>query len=209
MRTKTLLLAVAALAAGVISSEAQNVYSQNVVGYINVVLPAGQLTLVANPLDDGTNTTTSLGQALANKSTIQVWNGAGYNASTKAGGVWSPDLSIPVGTGFFINSKTAITNTFVGNVKVLSGGTGTNALPAGTLVLVGNEIPYTGDLSDTNVNLGPTLANKSTIQVWNGSGFTASTKAGGVWSPNLTLSAGEGFFVNSKTATNWIETATY
>jgi hypothetical protein len=209
MRTKTLLLAVAALAAGIVSSEAQNVYSANVVGYINVPFPAGQLTLVANPLDDGTNTTTSLGQALANKSTIQIWNGSGYTASTKVSGTWTPNLSIPVGTGFFVNSKTAITNTFVGNVVVLSGGSGTNSLPAGTLVLVGNEIPYTGDLTDTNVNLGPSLANKSTIQVWNGSGFTASTKVSGTWTPDLTLSAGEGFFVNSKTATNWVETADY
>ena len=71
---KTLLIAAAALAAGVVTSQAQ-VYSANVVGYVNAVIPANQLTLVANPLDDGTNTVTSLGASLPNKSSIQVWNG--------------------------------------------------------------------------------------------------------------------------------------
>ncbi len=51
MRTKTLLIAAAALAATVISSEAQ-VYSANVVGYVNVVLQGGY-NLEANPFDDG------------------------------------------------------------------------------------------------------------------------------------------------------------
>src|SRR5665213_3609351 len=129
MRTKTLLIAAAALVAGIATSNAQ-VYSQNVVGYVNVTVPANTLVLTANPLDDGTNTTTSLGAALPNKSQIQIWNGSGFTATSKAGGVWSPNLSIPVGTGFFVKSPTAITNTFVGNVIVPSGGSGTNALPA-------------------------------------------------------------------------------
>jgi hypothetical protein len=42
MKSKTLLIAAAALVAGVITSEAQ-VYSANIVGYVNVTLPAGQL----------------------------------------------------------------------------------------------------------------------------------------------------------------------
>ena len=41
MRTKTLLTAAAALAATVISSEAQTVFSANVVGYANVVMGPG------------------------------------------------------------------------------------------------------------------------------------------------------------------------
>ncbi len=206
MKAKTLLVAAAALAAATISSQAQ-VYSQNVVGYVNVVLPAGQYALVSNPLDDGTNTTTSLGQALANKSVIQVWNGTGFTATSKVGGVWTPDLSIPVGAGFFVNSKTTVTNTFVGSVVVPSGQSVTNALSAGIYALVGSAVPYAGDLNDTNVNIGPTLANKSVIQVWNGSGFDATSKVGGVWTPNLTIGVGQGFFVLPKTATNWVQVA--
>ncbi len=39
---KTLLIAAAALVAGVISSDAQ-VYSANIVGYVNVACPAGRV----------------------------------------------------------------------------------------------------------------------------------------------------------------------
>jgi hypothetical protein len=205
MRTKTLLIAAAALVAGVASSEAQ-VYSANIVGYVNAIIPANQLTLVANPLDDGTNTITSLGAGLPNKSQVQIWNGAGYNGSSKAAGAWTVNLPIPVGTGFFVKSPTAITNTFVGNVVTPTGGSATNSLPAGSLVLVGSMIPYSGDLTDTNLNLGPSLPNKSQIQVWNGTGFVGSSKAAGSWTVPFTLTVGEGFFVKSASATNWVQT---
>ncbi len=47
---KTLLIAAAALAASLIPSQAQ-VYSQNIVGYVNTAIPGGgALTLVANPI---------------------------------------------------------------------------------------------------------------------------------------------------------------
>jgi len=204
MKTKTLLIAAAALAATVISSEAQ-VYS-GIVGYVTTVMPAGTFVLVSNPLDDGTNTTTSVGQNLPNKSIIEVWNGSGFTASSKAGGVWTPDLPLPPGTGFFVDAKTSISNTFVGQIDTPVGGSVTNALPAGTFVLIASTIPFSGDLNDTNLNLGPSLANKSIVEVWNGNGYTASSKAGGVWSPDLTITNGEGFFVSSKTATNWVQT---
>jgi len=53
---KTLLIAAAALAASVISSQAQ-VYSQNIVGYYNVTVPTNGYSLIGNQLDigDGTN----------------------------------------------------------------------------------------------------------------------------------------------------------
>jgi hypothetical protein len=204
MRTKTLLIAAAALAATVISSQAQ-VYS-GIVGYVTTVMPAGQFVLVSNPLDDGTNTTTSVGANLPNKSTIEVWNGSGFTAANKASGVWTPDLPLPPGTGFFVDAKSAITNTFVGAIDTAVGGSVTNALPAGVFVLVSSTIPFSGDLNDTNLNLGTTLANKSTVEVWNGNGYTAANKASGVWTPDLTLTNGEGFFVLSKTATNWVQT---
>jgi hypothetical protein len=205
MRTKTLLIAAAALAATVISSQAQ-VYS-GIVGYVNESFPAGTFVLACNPLDDGTNTCASVGANLPNKSTIEVWNGAGFTTCNKAAGVWTPNLSLPPGLGFFVIAKTDITNTFVGNVAAV-GGSATNyqALTAGTFVLAGSTIPFTGDLNDTNLNLGPSLPNKSTIEVWNGNGFTTCNKAAGVWTPNVTITNGEGFFIVAKTATNWVQT---
>jgi hypothetical protein len=202
MKTKTLLIAAAALAAGVVSSQAQ-VYSQNVVGYVNVVLPAQQFALIANPLDDGTNTVTSLCAALPNKSSVQIWNGTGFTLASKGGGVWNTNISIPVGTGFFVQSASAVTNTFVGTVAMGS----TNSLPSQVFKLVGSTVPYAGDLSDTNLNIGPTLPNKSSIQVWNGSGFTLASKGGGVWNTNLSISVGQGFFVQSSSAVDWVQPA--
>lgn len=88
MRTKTLLLTAAALAAGLFSSFAQssNVYSVNVVGYYNVVTPAGGYFLLANQL---TNAANDVNVMLTNgpksdvngvlNTVLYAWNGAGYN----------------------------------------------------------------------------------------------------------------------------------
>jgi len=205
MKTKTLLIAAAALAATVISSEAQ-VYS-GIVGYVSEQFPAGAFVLACNPLDDGTNTCASVGANLPNKSVIDVWNGTGFTACNKAAGVWTPNLSLPPGIGFFVVAKTAITNTFVGQIDTQIGGSVTNGpYAAGQFVLAGSIIPFTGDLNDTNLNLGTSLPNKSVIDVWNGNGFTACNKAAGVWTPDVVITNGEGFFIVAKTATNWVQT---
>jgi hypothetical protein len=210
MRTKTLLIAAAALAATVISSEAQStVYSANVVGYVNVVMPAGALVLTSNPLDDGTNTANDLLASLPNKSQIQIWNGSGFTAITKAAAGFSPNPAIPVGTGFFVKSVANFTNTFVGNVIPVNGAQSTNNFPAGALVLVGSTLPVGGTFNDVGTNafnLIATLPNKSQIQVWNGTGFNALTKAAAGFSPNPALSVAQGFFVKSVSATNWVQT---
>jgi len=73
---KTLLIAAAALAAGVISSQAQSsVYSQNIVGYENLPVPHNGFNQIANQLDigDGTNGIT---QVLQNSALVSDPNGA-------------------------------------------------------------------------------------------------------------------------------------
>ena len=89
-RFNALLIAAAALAASVISSEAQ-VYSQNVVGYYNVTIPSQKFVLFANQLVSGTdanqtnNAITSVFSGLGsdpngvNNSVLYFWNGSGYN----------------------------------------------------------------------------------------------------------------------------------
>jgi hypothetical protein len=211
MRTKTSLLTAAVAAAGVASSMAQ-VYSVNTVGYVNVVAKGGAFTLVANPLDDGTNTISSIAAALPNKSSAQIWNGAGFTGASKTAGAWSPNLSIPVGTGFFVSLPAGanVTNTFVGTVIPNSGSSVTSSVPAG-FSLVGTVLPVSGDLVASGagtLNLGPSLPNKSSIQTWDNSGsgaFVGSSKAAGVWTPNQTINPGQGFFINSPTATNWVQ----
>jgi hypothetical protein len=205
MRTKTLFIAAAALAAGLATSMAQsNVYSVNVVGYVNQALPAGQLALVANPLDNGTNDLDTTLGTIPNKATVSLWNGSGFDNATKQSTGWNPNMPIPPGVGFFVNSPSAVTNTYVGNVAANPGGNATNSLPAGTLALVGSKIPFAGDLNDTNLNLN--LPNKSTISVWNGNGFDNATKQSTGWNPALPISVGQGFFVNSASAFDWVQT---
>lgn len=87
MRTKTLLLSAAAVAAGVASLKAQsNVYSLNVVGYVNVNLPAG-FNMIQNPLDDGAgnivtncfdNMSKGLGVSLPPGTSLYPWAGSTY-----------------------------------------------------------------------------------------------------------------------------------
>jgi len=213
MRTKMLIGAAATMVAGILSASAQ-VYSVNVVGYVNAVANgAGAFTLLANPLDDGTNTVTSLGSALPNKSSVQIWNGSGFNLATKTNGAWTANLSIPPGTGFFVKTPAAsgsITNTFVGNVIVAPGGGQTNKALTPGLALVGSPVPFAGNLNDAygtnSLNLGAQLPNKSSVQVWNGSSFSLSTKTNGAWTVNFSLGVAQGFFVNAKSATNWTQT---
>jgi len=206
MRTK-LLLTAAAIAAGVVSSQAQsNVYSVNVVGYVNKTLPISAMQLSGTPLDDGTNKLSSALAGAPNGTTVYVWNGAGYNSASKAKGSWSTDLSIPPGVGMFIQSGgTAGTNTYVGQVTAQVGGSVSNAIPAGVTTLRGSMVPYAGDLNDTNLALGTTLANGSIIYKWTGAGYTSSSKAKGSWSTALSFSVGEAMFINSATATQWVQ----
>src|SRR5882724_1629289 len=165
MRTKTVFLTAALAAAGALSSQAQNVFSQNVVGYVQQVFNAGQFYLVSNPLDNGTNKLSTLIPVAPNGSSIQIWNGAGYTglsylptppAGWKTGGT-NYDPVLPPGTGFFLKYGVGfgptVTNTFLGNVVVAIGGTGTNSLPSG-FSLVGSAIPYSDAVNNaTTVNL--------------------------------------------------------
>jgi hypothetical protein len=205
MRTSTVLSVAAALAASAFMAQAQ-VYSVNIVGYVNQVLPEGTVVAVANPLDNGTNDLDSVFGSLDKNSTANFWNGSGFTPATKTATGWNPNTPTPVGSGLFINSKSAITNTYVGQIVVNSGESVTNSLPEGTVVLVGSAIPYAGTLNSPELGL-LVLDKNSTINMWNGSGYTPSTKTATDWNPGLTVNVGDGFFVNSKTAVDWVQTA--
>jgi len=220
MRTKTLLIAAAALAATVISSQAQ-VYS-GVVGYVNIVSPAGHYIAVANPLDlDGIDNVTNVLANAPKGTVVQIWNGAGYNLVSRAtlgAGLWSASAAtnfIPPGVGFFINTPSDFTNTYVGSV--LPGtypGTNTFALTAGKYAFVGSLLPISGTLTNAvdqgpdALNLGSVLPKGTVLQIWNGNGFTLVSRAtlgAGNWSSNATINVGQAFFVNSPASTNWVQ----
>lgn len=195
MRTKTLLMSAAALAAGVIYSQAQGtVYSQNVVGYVNVTVPANTLQMVANQLDTGSNTLDNVFQGtglVSTKTAVLEWNGAGYNQYTylncadspsspgvagfyNAGGVevGATNIFAP-GSGAFINngSATAITIPTVGQVVQ---GTNSYAVKTG-LNIYSIPQPLAGlPLDATNVNF-PVVSTKTAYLSWNGHGYNQYT----------------------------------
>jgi len=205
MKTKTLVLAAAALTVCALTASAQsNVYSLNIVGYVNAPL-ANNYNLVANPLNDGNgNSMTNLipAAALPNGSKVSLWNGSGYTTIAKKAGAWPSSPAIAPGTGFFIfnNAGGAMTNTFVGNVPGTVPGSLTNVLPVG-YQMVGSLYPIGGNINasgSNSINLPSILPNGSKVSVWNGSGYTTLAKKAGAW-PSQVINVGQGFFIFNNT----------
>jgi len=124
MRTKTLLLTAALAAIGVTSSMAQ-VYSVNLVGYINKQVPKG-FYMVANQLNNGTgNKAVDLIPNPPNNTFVFKFNpsNGGYDTLNFVDGGWEGDdlnMTLNPGEGAFISSPTAHTITFVGEVQLTS-----------------------------------------------------------------------------------------
>jgi len=231
---KTLLIAAAALVAGIVTSEAQ-VYSANVVGYVNVTLPGnGGTVLIANPFDDGngnqlTNILTSAlpGATLGNGSKVFYYSGGSLNGINKGPSAWASSISLPPGTGFYVqngkagNNSPTLTNTFVGSVIVLAGNSVTNDIPAG-YSLQGSTIPFAGNITiagtsggDPNLNYSGPLPGGSLgtgsqilgVDPNTYSPFSVSKPASGNWGVTVGLAVGEGFWINNKGAdTNLVQT---
>jgi hypothetical protein len=141
MRTLKALLCLSALAGGIATSVAQsNVYSLNIVGYVNVpIAGANALTLISNPLKPSngnyniTNTITLPNGA--DGAGIFKWAGTAWDSNVPTwidGFGWYPDATINLGEAFFIQSPIAATITFVGEVST---GTNTTTIPSGLSVL--------------------------------------------------------------------------
>ena len=191
---KTLLIAAAALAAAVISTQAQ-VYSLNIVGYVNVASPAGY-SIIANQLDTGTNTLANLLPAPQNGTTIYKYGVGGYSGFTYING-WGTDGTnvLNPGEAAFIYSPFPTTNTFVGTVL-----TGTNTVPlVAGYTLVASPTPLAG-YADTNLSLP--LMNGETVYTYSG-GYAGATYVNG-WTPPQ-VDVAQGFFVYCPFATNWVQ----
>jgi hypothetical protein len=203
MRTKTLLVAAAMLAAGAATSMAQsNVYSLNVVGYVNQTLPSG-FTMIANPLNTSSNTLNGLLTSLPPGSQVLKWNGTAFNVRTKFGATFIPDDTLNPGEGAFVNIGAALTNTWVG--EVLQGSL-TNAIPSGFSIQA-SKVPAAFALNDP-VGLADVLPSGSQVLKWGGSSYAVNTKFGASFIPNPTINVAESFFVNTGTATNWVRNFT-
>jgi len=194
---KTLLMAAAALAASVISSQA-GVYSQNVVGYVNVPLATANANyFLSVPFTIGASNGANeiFGTSLPAGTAIETWNGHGFTSSifdnTDPNGfgtsvVWymSDDATptnppvLPVGLGFLMVPNGSVTATFAGAVAV-NVGTSNNMTfaTANANYFVGCAVPYGGFVTNgTSSTGGPDLNNLpagSAIEFWNGHGFTS------------------------------------
>lgn len=217
MRTKTLLLAAATLAASLATSTADSpIYSQNVVGYINQVIPRG-FSMIANQVDyDGTGTNNTLANILPsppNFTHIYKFTGTGFTVATYRLGWNDPSMTLNPGEGAFIDnlSGSPITNTFVGTVLQ---GTFTNAVPAG-FTLQGYNVPISGTIT----SLGYPIADSDYIYIWNNTNsqyavyYHNSTNG---WthiygthsdSEEPTINVGQSFFIyRGASTTNWVVT---
>ena len=219
MRTKTLLLTAAISAAGLASSMAQ-VTSVNLVGYVNVPMAANNNYLLNNPLDTGNNVLSNVFKGVIGGSTLNIFNGAGYDTYTYLLGHWKKgiiifdNLLLPPGQGYFFTPSADYTNTFVGSVVANVGASVTNALAA-LNASVGSLIPYSGVITNGGTfNLGSppggTVLNQYNVAAQNYAGGTFTFSLG-KWKQGLTvtnpvIAVAEGFFIAPSASFDWIET---
>jgi hypothetical protein len=217
MRTKTLLLAAAVTAAGIAALQAQsNVYSLNVVGYYNVVFPAGasesgaRFKAVAMQLKPNGIANPTLNNAWTNIPAgmlAYTWAGAGFNPPSEnlGDGTFETDYAVPYGTALILKNTAAtpVTATFVGEVMQ---GTLTTSWTTGAS-LRGPLVPQAGGL--VAVHQFPVVADAGdSVRVFNGGWSPPNEYLNAVdgWEngePNLAV--GEGIYINkiSGGTTTW------
>lgn len=185
---------------------AQAVYSQNVVGYVNVTVPANSFALIANQLDSGDNTLQSLIPTAPAGTQFFKFSGSGWTGYTydDLDEAWLPAETVTLnpGEGGFVKNNTAsdITVTFVGEVLQ---GTITVDLPAGFAVR-SNPIPQAGGASEIGI---PAEAGDQIFQYASGAGYTGYTfdDLDNAWlpAPGPNFEVGESFFIRKNSAASW------
>jgi hypothetical protein len=195
MRTKTLLIAAAVLAAGIGSSVAQTVYSANIVGYINLQIPTGA-SIIANQLDNGTNDLASLVPNANFGDTVYRWNGTGFDSSVNFGS-WSPDFVLLPGQAVFYVASAPLSVTLVGQVET---GNLTNSIPAG-ISLVSDQVPVSASLDTVGFPSGF----GDTIYFYRSGTYSSSVNFGSGFSPAAVPAVGEGFWIDSASGGSWVQ----
>jgi len=226
MRTKTILLAAALSAAGLATSLAQsNVYSLNVVGYVNIPTPTNGTYLIGNPLDlDGTGVNNTLTSVLGDTGhpigTIVFGfdpTTGGYVQDPNVAGTWVAGAaktfinanSMNPGQGFFYkrvdNGPTNLT--IVGNVLQ---GALVNT-PFVGVNIISSKVPQAGGVTSV---LGLQLANNAVVPFQTlyrhysnsglGTPWTQNAWSGTAWlGSEPVLNVAEAVFVNAKAGSTW------
>lgn len=92
-------------------------------GYVNQRWVPGPI-LIANPLNDGTNTLQSVLRHAPNGTSLSLWDASANDysiTSTKVGDTWTENLELALGTGALVISPSFYTNTYVGAVMTGDG----------------------------------------------------------------------------------------
>jgi len=213
MRTKALILSAIVCAAGVVTTFAQNVYSVNVVGYVNMTL-TGEFNLIGNQLDDKAgNLVTNIMKGVPNQTVVYKFNGTGYDGLTYLTAInnWNPiqfrQMTMAPGEGVFVKKPAAasqINLTFVG--EVLEGELH-NPVPVGFEIYT-TMVPQAGGLVSVH-NYAP--ANQDVVYKYSAAtGYVGKTwlTALNRWQPagEPVVEVGEAIFINSKTVKDWVRT---
>lgn len=203
-------------AAGIVSSFAQNVYSVNVVGYINMTL-TNTWSLIGDQLDDGAgNQITNIFAAPFSGYPVNFYkyNGATYDQLSRlSAATWtfSPNTvanrqnTLKPGEAVFVRKQFAgpLTFTFVGEVMQ---GDLVNPVTPG-FELYSAMVPQEGGIRTVH-NFQPNR-NDQVFFAFNGTTYTSRAWLGTTWSgaePNIKV--GEGFWINNRTniVNNWTRT---
>jgi hypothetical protein len=205
----------AALAAGVASSMAQsNVYSLNVVGYVNYPFGiTGDYYLVSNPLDNTTNDVNTIIPTAPDGSSLALWSTALQDFSPVAplystvSGHWNPDVAIAPGQGFFVIPNAPFTNTFVGTVRQYAI---TNSLVgSGNYECIGATAPLGGSVTNVLGQYPP--HDGDSLAVWSVplQDFSPTaplySSVSGKWNPDYAFNVGDGtFIIRNAGAVTWV-----
>lgn len=210
MRTKTLLLTAALVAAGAASAMAQNVYSVNAVGYVNKQILPGY-TLLANPFvvaDESLHALipTAPDGAICYKPVSGSFTINSYIADIAD---WDPNPAetIHLGDGVILyNPGAAFTITFVGEVK--QGAPVVNHINSG-LSVKSSMVPQAGSISSA-LGFTPTADTVTYQYTSDGSGgfiINSYAIADGFWDPGEpTLGIAEALWFDSRGAQDWSRT---
>lgn len=211
MRTKTLLLT-AVLGVATLASSYAQVYSVNAVGYVNVTVKAGAFQILANPLNQPTNTIPAVLPDVPANTVVYIFDPAtsAYTQATKrASGAWTGTAAAALlnpGQGFFIkNAGTAdMTITFVGEVP-------TGALKTPFVAgynLIASKVPQAGKVK-TDLGL-PAVTNDQVFLFKDGAYLSGTLRASGAWTGTTggepTVAVAEGFFYKATAAGSWDRT---
>jgi len=216
MRTK-IILSAALVAAGIAAADAQQVYSVNAVGYVNVTLRPGY-NLIANPLNGTNNAITTVIPTAPDGTASFKWNALSQSFAEADyflvdGGGWvdgdfnRSTNTLNPGEGVFIqnNSGANVTLTFVGEVPQ---GSLTNRIYA-NYGFYGSQVPQSANLTA----LGFPASEGMAYYPWNAvsqSYAPAFSFLSGAWYNDDTIpqepvpAVAEGFLLtNPNAAVNW------